>query len=88
MKRLAPPVTKAMQRVFVDEMIYRLRLLRAQLHNRPAKAKRRTTAPKTTPHLRRRMKLLYDEGHSMQEIARHLRVSSGRVSETLSGKRR
>lgn len=96
------PTTKAKQRDFLDtlidavvrrqithaELLRNLRALRGQLHNRKA-LRGRQTAPPTRPMRARiqRLHALYPH-YSMQEIAQHLKISIGRVSEVLRGKRR
>jgi hypothetical protein len=97
------PTTKAKQRALVDALIdaaatnqlpkYRLlrclRVLRRQLHNRRRAPPGRITAP-ATPLQRQRIMQMHRMSPelSMQEISHRLRVSIGRVSETLSGKRK
>lgn len=94
------PTTKAKQRGFLDTLIAnansmtrtsivrQLRVLRKQLHNRTAK-RGRTTAPPTRSQRRNVLVLAsVRPDMSMQEIAQKLRISIGRVSEILRGKRR
>jgi len=98
------PTTKLKQRAFLDALIdvvakkqvtravllRHLRLLRSQLRNRPQAKGRVTAALRKSPQLPiriRRLKALHPE-YSMQEIAQHLKISIGRVSEVLRGKRR
>lgn len=96
------PTTKAKQRTFVDtliaavadqglsdrQLLRQLRVLRKQLRNRPAQRGRISAPASHTQRLRILQLKRRQPGLSMQEISHILRISIGRVSETLRGKRR
>ena len=88
------PTTKAKQRVVLDELIAesasilrRLRVLRAQLHNRAAKRGRRSSPPTRRVVVRVFRLWAQRPRPSMQQIAMRCNVSVGRVSEIVRGKR-
>jgi len=80
----------AQQQVAINEQRYavaQLQNLLADLHNRsPVKPKRRTAPP--TRLVKQKIVRLSHNGLSQQEVAQRLKISIGRVSETLRGKRR
>lgn len=92
--KLPLPTTKAKQRDLLDVLIptlavvlRQLRRLREQLHNRSGKRGRRSAPP--TARIRRAVqRLRRTTNMSNQEIAQHLRISSGRVTEITRGARR
>jgi DNA-binding NarL/FixJ family response regulator len=70
-----------------DEANAKLKALLADLHNRSPIAPKKRSAPRTAL-VRKRIIKLYRSGLSQQQVAHRLRISIGRVSETLRGKRR
>ena len=89
------PTTKAKQRIYLDELLVdtrsilrRLRKLRAQMHNRrPLNGRRSSVSTRSVSAQIRAYKKLHPR-KSMQEISRRFRVSIGRVSELIRGKRK
>ena len=79
-------MTKADHRKVLSGIIDQLQNLLADMHNRtPIRGKR--SAPRTSL-VRKNIVRLYKTGLSQQQVAHHLNISIGRVSETLRGKRR
>jgi DNA-binding NarL/FixJ family response regulator len=79
-------MTKAQHRKMLSEIIDQLNNLLADMHNRTPLKGHRSAPP--TASVRRQITKLHREGLSQQEIAQGLKISIGRVSETLRGKRR
>lgn len=80
-------MTKKDHRQILERVIKVLLDLRDDLHNRSPINPRKRTAPPTRL-VRAKIRNLHREGHSQQEISQRLKISIGRVSETLRGKRK
>jgi DNA-binding CsgD family transcriptional regulator len=77
---------KAQHRKILSGIIDQLNNLLADMHNRVPLRGHRSAPP--TALVRREITKLHRKGFSQQEIAHGLRISIGRVSETLRGKRK
>lgn len=94
-RRLPVPTTKGKQRIVLDQLIRELRAalrralaIREQLHNRTGRRGRRSSRP--THDVARRIRRYHrlNRTLSMQELSVKFKVSVGRVSEIIRGKRR
>lgn len=79
-------MTKADHRKVLEGIIDQLQNLLGDMHNRTPLRGHRSAPP--TAMVRKEITKLHHKGFSQQEIAQGLRISIGRVSETLRGKRR